>query len=884
MESLEGMFIPFPRSDLELPIHVRFERQVEKHGDRLAIMTKQSQIAYQHLNRGANRIADRILVAHGQAREPVAMLLPTGVEAITAILGVLKAGKFYLGLDPRLSPEHLSRITTEAGARILITNDTFKNHLGRLGYKDEQVLFVDALVYDGDPGNPNIPTSPDDLAYIFFTSGSTGYPKGVIDTHRNVLHNIMRYTNTLAIGPADRLSLLQSPSFSGSVSSLFGAILNGACCCPFELYQKTPVQLATYVNENKVTIYHSVPTIFRSVAIHGGGFPSVRVVRLEGDQAAKIDIELFRKYFSSDALLVNGLGTTETGLVSQFFVSKETNVAGNILPVGYPVDDMEILVLDDLRKPMPTGQVGEIAVRSAYLASGYWRNPGLTAQRFTQISAEDTRRTYLTGDLGKLLHDGCLVHLGRRDSRVKLRGQPVDLAEIESALLSLENVGEAAVLLERTKFAHERLVAYYAPFTSPGPTIGVLREELSHKLPLYMLPAQFVELPTLPKSQNGKLDRNALPSPGNERPRLSASYLRSQNLVEHQLVGIWEAILQIQPIGILDDFFELGGDSLTAMTMLAKIHEDLGIELSAQLLAQPTINHLASQIVARHEVPNADVVRIQAGRGPDPLMYLHGDYTSGGFYCRRLAREIGKEITFYAFPPCGLDGAPPPPSYEEMAERHLAALRRIQPCGPYYLGGTCNGGLVAYEMARRLLADGEAVALLVLFAASASNVRFMKLKRWTERWGKRLGFSSAERQALYVRLRQMRLGFDGRDKLGKLRHAVKKSTRVLPELLSVATRRYLDASAQSPKSLYDHYQWIDRVYVPGPYAGKVTLIWPNDEPESPTEAATAWRRVATDVELRVLPSSHYACLTIDAPLLAREMASCIEQVRRAGSS
>jgi acyl-coenzyme A synthetase/AMP-(fatty) acid ligase len=344
--------------------------------------------------------------------------------------------------------------------------------------------------------------------------------------------------------------LLQSPSFSGAVSSMFCALLNGATSLPLDVRHAGGGDLADYVDHEGVTIYHSVPAIFRSFLRGDRVFSTVRVVRLEGDQSARVDVELFRRHFSAHCVLSNGLGTTETGLVRRFFLTGATPVGGEIVPIGHAVDDMEVAVVDASGAPVAAGEVGEIAVRSEYLALGYWNRPDLTERAF--VSDASGRRTYRTGDLGRLRADGCLEHLGRKDSLVKIRGVSVSLTMVEATLAALPGIREAVVTAPTDRQEARRLVAYYVAAAGAEPTAGELRRRLAERLPPEMIPSRYVKLDALPLNQNLKVDRAALPAITGERPRLDQACVPPQDPTQAELVHIWEDLLDIRPIGIRD--------------------------------------------------------------------------------------------------------------------------------------------------------------------------------------------------------------------------------------------------------------------------------------------------------------------------------------------
>ncbi len=852
---------------VEGTIPERFEAQVARWPDRPAISFGESTVSYRKLDLLSNRLANRLVAAMAESPQAVALLLPQGVDLIVAILGVLKGGKYYVGLDDTSAPESVSSTISDARARVLLTSSSLRSLAESVVPDGTAVYTVDEVTeHGGEELPPSVPIKPDHLAYLFYTSGTTGRPKAVMDNHRNVLHNVMRYTNTLRIAASDRMTLLQSANFSGSVSSLFGALLNGACACPIDVRRTTPYQLARWLTRERVTIYHSVPAIFRSIVEHCESIPDVRLVRLEGDAASRADIRLFARRARADAVLVNGLGTTETGLVRQYFVSPSDTIEGTVVPVGYPVRDMEVCVLDEHGRPVPQGDVGEIAVRSEYLALGYRGNPELTAARFLSDPDQPSIRTYLTGDLGRMRSDGCLEHLGRAGRQLRIRGRTIELADVEQALLDLESIKEAAVVASESDPESQSLIAYFVAEAGYDPLVRHIREGLERRLPSFMIPSYFLAVEALPWTSHGKLDRGQLPTTGLRSRALDAGFEHPRNTLEVLIAGIWEQILGVKPVGVRDDFLELGGDSLAAMTMLAHVESELGEDIPTEwLLDHGTVEELAARICAERPPPTRSVVCIQEGIGP-PIFYAHGDYLSGGYYSRRLAREIGSDVAFHALVPSGANGLPVANSYNEMAEQHLSAIREIQPRGPYHLGGTCNGGLVVYEVARLLESEGERVASLSLFAASARNVRLRALGGLLTMGASLEQSSTALRRSVFRALRRLdeslaRLGWTGllvtatQRLVGPLRSGVHAIDEVETPLFDTLRLR-------------DHYQRVDAEYLPGAYKGPINLLWPNDEKESAEEAAGWWRKLCPEVRVRRLPSSHGACLTTDVALLA----------------
>ena len=885
----------FSIEEIEQSIPDRFEKQVTRYPKRVAISTGEKELNYRDLNEFSNRIARTLITHRGTTPEPVTVFFHQGINAIAAILGVLKAGKFYVPLDPGHPLDRITRMLTSSETKIVVTEELHLSVAQKLGDETTQIINVERL--DDQLPNDNLELSvcPEALAYIFFTSGSTGVPKGVMDTHRNVLHNVMRYTNSLHFRKEDRLSLLQSCSFSGTVSSLFGALLNGACVVPIDLRTETSRSFADWLQSQKVTIYHSVPAIFRNlIQDDSERFPHVRVVRLEGDRASRVDVELFRNHFGRQCILVNGLGTTETGLVSQYFIDQDTPIPIAVVPVGFPVEDMGVVLLDESGETVPANTVGEIAVRSPFLALGYWQRPDLTSQVFFKDPSRTEQRIYKTGDLGREQADGCLEVLGRKDSRVKIRGQTVELTEVEAALLKLGSIQQVVVVEKADSRTELRLIAYLVPTHATAPSVTQLRDHLKELLPAFMIPAVFVTLEILPLDANGKVDRNALPSPPSARPNLDSPYAQPVTSSQRELVAIWEDLLGINPIGINDDFFALGGDSLLAFRMIHRVAGVFGTDIQISQLLTKTSIELLSQVISEHSIYHlTPLIEVPHDNSKSPFFFLHGDYLDGGWYCRRLAQGLGKDRSVYAVPPSGLDGGPVLDTYEAMASYHLEKLKSIQPNGPYLLGGHCNGGLVALEIARLLDLLGEKVELLVLSGASAKNVRFRRVHAAINRLSSLPGIDPELWVRLYL-LAQSSIEFlDNRSGFELARHILRIAGKI-PGYLSELWRS-TDDQHQNKRHLFEEesavgdpderraarkafYQRIDKLYMPEPYAGRLTLLWPDQDPDSPTEAEKLWREVCPHVEIRVIPGTHETCRTTYADEFSSELQACLDDV------
>lgn len=882
-----GSFVPFRRDEIEQSIPERFASRVALAPDDIAVRTFTCELSYARLDGWSDAIASELLSRLGVRPEPVPFLMGQGPLAIATTLGILKAGKYYVPLDPSWGLQRAVDLVTALEARVIVTDAEFATSLrDRFGETLTVELSADCPAVQGPPIHIDI--AADQPACVYFTSGSTGRPKGVIDCHRNVLHNVMRYTNALSIGKIDRLSLLQSCGFSGAVSSMFAALLNGATSCPVDLRADTAARLGRWLDELSVTIYHSVPSIFRSVMSAGQVFRKVRVVRLEGDRATRLDLELFRAHFTPPSVLAIGLGATETGLVCQWFFDHDCAMPEAVVPIGHPVEDMQFEVRGEDRKLVPAGTAGEIVVRSCFLATGYWNDVPETARAFENVGTGSRARAYRTGDLGRINDDGCLEYLGRLDGRARMRGQWVELADVDVALCALPGVRDAAVTVIGEENGNPRLVAYYVTDVAPGPTVSELRRQLASRLPAHMLPARFVRLERLPLSANGKIDRAALPTPEPARPNLASPMVEPLSLVQLRLCELWEELLDVAPIGVHDDFFDLGGDSLLAMSMLCRVEEIFGHSIPASvLLGGANAERLASAVVADSRDLEGPVVPIRQGGDRPPFFFLHGDYLSGGFYCRELVRRLSPHQPFFALPPCGYDGTPVPSSYGAMAGRHLEAIRTVQPRGPYVLGGECNGGLVAYEIARLLEANGERVALLALLSASAGNVRLARWSSLLQVVGRALRLSPAKQRHVFRRFQEFAAN-QGTVSMRALLRALPGKSMVIAEELGRLTRmsggsdlRGFDPGGYRPEGyrerMRDIYQQIDHSYLPGRFGGRVTLIWGREESPDALTERDWWQTVAADVEVFTVPGDTRTKLTRHVGALADVLDHLLER-------
>jgi amino acid adenylation domain-containing protein len=631
-----GSFVEFTKDEVEQSIPRRFEQIARLHPHRLAVKTRKRALTYDDLNQVANRAAHALMERRGEANEPIALLLENSAPMIAATLGVLKAGKIYVPLDASYPRASLAYILDDSAACVIATDNSNLALARELARSGRQVVNVDEIDSNSPAPNPNLNISPDSPANILYTSGSTGQPKGVVQNHRNVLHEIMNYTNAVHICADDRLILVSSPTFSGTVRTVYGALLNGAGLYPFDIREEGLARLAEWMIRQRITIYRSVPAIFRhflGAAKEKENFSDVRVVYLAGDSVSKDDVESYKKYFSQNCILVNSMGLSETLTCRWYFLDKDTHLFAGAVPVGYPVPDMDVVLLDDYGKELGFDQAGEIAIKSPYLSSGYWRKRELTAAAFS-AGSDGASRIYRTGDLGRMSPDGCLEHLGRKDFQVKIRGYRIEVGAIETALVELDTIKEAIVVASAyaptepssAPWTDLRLAAYVVPRKQPGPSVISLRNFLREKLPDYMIPAVFVLLDALPLTPNGKVDRRSLPPPDPIRPELGNPFVAPRSPIEEALANIWSQVLGLERVGVHDNFFVLGGHSLLATQVISRVRDAYRIELSLRSFFEaPTVAGLAEKIHkakerdAEGQAPKISRVSRQVRRVKAPL-------------------------------------------------------------------------------------------------------------------------------------------------------------------------------------------------------------------------------------------------------------------------
>jgi amino acid adenylation domain-containing protein len=590
----ENSYLPFAETETEQAIAQRFARQVQRHPTQTAVKTLKHEWTYEELDRRADALARELLRVGSGTGARAALLLQPDAPMVAAVIACVKAGWTYIPLAPSQPAARIARILADAEAGVIVTDSANRLLANAVAAAGMQVIDIEASPHILGPERPTVEVSPDASAYLLYTSGSTGEPKGVVQSHRNVLHHIRNYTNALHITSEDRVLLLASYTFDAAVMDIFGALLNGATLLPFDLRTEGFASLASRISSERVTIYHSTPTLFRhflrAVPDHTA-FSGVRLVVLGGEPVSAQDCRLFKERFSRACILVNGFGQSEYSFSLQYLANAET--LADSVPIGYPLDETEVLLLDTEGH---SGQVfGEITIRSPHLAQGYWQRPELSAGVFARDPNKGNISVYRTGDLGRLRSDGAIDFVGRKDFQVKIRGHRVEPGEVEAMLCRHSEV-EAAVVVARPSAEDEvELVAYIVSANDHRVSDDQLRTFLARNLPDYMLPSAIVVLEAMPLTLSGKINRQALPVPG--RTRQAVQHVAPRTPFETALAGIWSELLRADGISVHDDFFEVGGHSLVAMRLVSMIRCKFDVEIPLRsIFERRTIEQLALYI------------------------------------------------------------------------------------------------------------------------------------------------------------------------------------------------------------------------------------------------------------------------------------------------
>ncbi len=847
-----------------MTLHRWFEAQARRTPDAIAVEFDGRTWRYRELDRRATQLAARLRRA-GVGRETlVAIAVDRSFEMLAGLLAILKAGGAYLPLDGYLPPARLAELLDDARPAVVLTE---RGLAARLPRCDVRIVLCDEVLGGADEAAEALDGAVDaeSLAYVLYTSGSTGKPKAVEVSHRSLVNLLATLRREPGFGADDSLLAVTTLSFDIAALELFLPLVTGGRVIVATREEAAdPFRLAALVDLSGCTVMQATPATWRGL-LAAGWSGSKKLKILCGGEVLPPD--LAAKLLRCGASLWNMYGPTETTIWS---LLHKVGPGEEPVPIGRPVANTRIYVLDPNGRPVPAGVPGELYIGGAGVARGYRGDAALTEDRFVTLAALPGERLYRTGDVVRYRADGTVDWLGRTDNQVKVRGFRVGLEEIERMIALHPDIAAAAVRASPDGSGEMSLTAFVVDKTTPGRAIPGLPQFLRQRLPGYMVPARYVALLALPMTTNGKVDRNRLPEP---EPIASLEVAEPRDELERKLVEIWKDLLGASSIGIHDNFFERGGHSLLAFMLVAEIGRVTGRDLPlATLFGSPTVASLAELLRSTEEPTFSHLVELQPEGSGRPLFIVHGIF-GDVLQLKGLAERLRTDRPIYALQARGVDPRQEPHStIAEMADAYVESLRVRQPAGPYALAGYSFGGLVAFEMACRLREYGESVDLLAMFEVDVHE-RNLPLPAWF-----------AYQLALAKRVMQKMTEMPARQWPAYLLGKVSMVWRRL--LLRLGLREPDDPSNEATGALSPRYQRMYQIGVrefiafrPRPYAGRLSVFRGTEPRFDACDPLPIWRRVANAVDVYTIAGAHQTIMEEHCvESLARQLGRCLVDV------
>lgn len=703
-------------------IHHLFEEQVLRTPDAIAVVFENKQLTYSELNAKANRLAHYLVKQGAKEGTIVAMCLHRSIDMVVALLAISKSGATYLPLDPIYPKARLGLILDDAKPLIMVSESSMA---GNLPETEARIVLLDNKDEYSNESSGNLRFgNVHNNAYILYTSGSTGKPKGVMVKQHAVINLICSMSRSLNVTAQDILLAATTISFDIAEMEIYLPLFNGAKLVIASEDTAMNVELLkTRIDETGATLFQATPVTFRMLVLRGWkGKQDLKLV-CGGEAFSK---ELARELLSRCREVWNGYGPTETTIYSVIKkLNPEDAVGEGYVPIGRPIDNTRLLVLNSKLQPVPVGIAGELYIGGEGVSAGYLNLPEISAGRFVPdpYSRNPESRIYKTGDLVHYFPDGNLMYLNRVDSQVKIRGFRIETGEIESAISQFDGIRANTVIAREDEQGEKILVVYYVTDKNSGLDEAGLRQYLKEKLPEYMVPSALVRMEKLPLTANNKVDRKSLPEPSGVSFAISKEYAEPKTFTEKKLAAIWSSILKIEKIGILDNFFEIGGHSMIAVTLIIKIEKEFGIRLPlATLFEQSNIQKL-SKVIENGIGPEKwrSLVPLRPLGSKKPLFLVHGMGLNVLLYTTIIS-YLDPEQPVYGLQAKGLNGIDKPlESIEEIAAYYISEIMTIDAEEPYQIAGYSLGGMIAFEIGHQLREMGKKVSFIGLLDTVAEG-------------------------------------------------------------------------------------------------------------------------------------------------------------------
>ncbi|MBE8987838.1 non-ribosomal peptide synthetase [Nostoc sp. LEGE 12450] len=717
----EQLLIEWNNTHVNYPdasLHQLFEQQVERFPDALALISQSERLTYQQLNQKVNQLAHYLIKLGVTTETIVAICLERSVEMIVAILAILKAGGAYLPLDPHYPVERLQFMLADSQVSLMMSHTSLMNR-----WKEVTAIALDTdwdTIQQESQENPLSTSEGNNLAYVIYTSGSTGTPKGVLGTHSGTVNGLHWLWKAHPFALGEICCQKTATSFVDSVWEIFTPLLQGVptVIIPDAIAKDPQLFLETLANY-KVSRLLVVPSLLRLLLdnyAHLTQNLSHLKLWIASGEALTVDLVKTFQQLLPKAKLINLYGSSEVSANVTYYDTSLLNEKSTTVPIGKPINNTQIYVLDNHLQLVPIGVVGELYIGGDGLAQSYLHRPELTQARFIDNPFLPKSHIFKTGDLVRYKNNGQLEYFGRNDDQIKIRGFRVELGEIATAIAQYPSVQNSVVISHYDAQGDKCLIAYVA--TAEKEIIPQLQAYLQQKLPNFMVPSAFVLLDEIPLTPNGKVDKQALPINNLITGKLNKSFITARTFTELALVKIWEQLLNTSPIGITDNFFDLGGHSFLAVRLMAQIYELFGHNLSLSTLFENTTIEKLAKIVSQPASlgANSSLVGIQPSGSYRPFFCVHAAGGDVNNYLI-LSKKLGREQPFYALEQTHHQQELNHFSIEETAAYYLKEIRTVQPHGPYLLGGWCYGGIIAFEIAQQLQRQNEIVDLLVVIDA-----------------------------------------------------------------------------------------------------------------------------------------------------------------------